>query len=385
MAHTHPNRRTALTLPSRRKHIALAAALFIIGVAAPIFCVAAFGDSLDAQSEGRLALAPLPPVEPLSPLNNESLDVPDLLAGDVPEGVNPTETLASIAPQETPPATDAATGIEPKRIDIPQTTIALPPAPIPGLTRNSSFGPVPSKAAGSALSAYRRPFTRKAGKRPVSLIVGGLGVNRGLTQDAIETLPADVTLSFAAHSVGLQAWVDVARADGHEVLIEIPMESAVFDPTEPGADRALRVTVPPAENGRRLDWMMARAQGYAGLINFNGDVFLTRTDAAASYIDRLSKTGVGFFTDGDFETPTLPALTKSMRQPFKTGHGLIDPDPIAQVISRRLSGLSQAAKSGGHPVGVGFAFPETLAEVQSWIATLDEENLQLAPATAALK
>jgi len=102
-------------------------------------------------------------------------------------------------------------------------------------------------------------------------------------------------------------------------------------------------------------------------------------------MDRLAQTGLGFFTDGAFETQTLPSLAKSMRQPFKTGHGLIDPDPIPQVISARLSGLSQTAKSGSHPIGVGFGYPETLTEIKNWVATLDEQNLQLAPATAALK
>ncbi len=381
MAHPHPNRQTAPKLPSRRKHGLLAAAVFAIGLAIPALAIMAFGDERDAASEGSIALAPLPQNEPLAPLDNETLDTPDLLAGEVPEDVNPTEALVTVPP----PSTSEDPPLGSKRIEIPQAAIALPKAPIAGLTRDGAFGPIPSKAAGSALNAYRRPFTRQAGKQPVSIIVGGLGVNRGLTQNAIESLPADVTLSFAAHSIGLQDWVDAARADGHEVLIEIQMESAAFDSSEPGSDKALRITVPPAENGRRLDWMMARAQGYAGLINFNGDVFLTRTDAAATYMDRLSKTGVGFFTDGAFATPTLPSLARSMRQPFKTGHGLIDPQPIPRIISARLIGLSQTAKSGSHPVGVGFGYPETISEVQAWIATLDDQNLQLAPATSALK
>lgn len=381
MATNHPNRRAEVALPSKFKHVVIAAAAFAFGISIPILSVALFGDPSDARSEGSIALAPLPQTEALTALDNETLVTPDLLAGEVPEDANPTETIALFAEPEAP--TDSKTP-QPKRIEIPQAVLGLPQAPISGLTRRSKFGPVPSKAAGSSLSAYRRPYTRKAGKKPVSIIVGGLGVNRGLTQDAIEKLPADVTLSFAAHSVGLQEWINTARADGHEVLIEIPMESAAFDPAEPGADRALRVTVPPAENGRRLDWMMSRAQGYAGLINFNGDLFLTRTDAAAAYMDHLSKSGVGFFTDGAFETPSLPSLAKSMRQPYKTGHGLIDPDPIAQVISARLIGLSQSAQSGSHPVGVGFGYPETLSEVQAWIASLDAQNLQLAPATSAL-
>jgi len=162
------------------------------------------------------------------------------------------------------------------------------------------------------------------------------------------------------------------------------MDSATFDSSEPGADRALLTTIPPAENGRRLDWMMSRAQGYAGLINFNGDIFLTRDNLAKPFMEHLSNTGVGFFTDGAFTTPELSGISSSRRQPFKTGHGLIDPHPVPSVISARLRSLSQTAITGSHPVGVGFAYQETLSEVQAWIATLEDQNLQLAPATAAL-
>ena len=385
MPNQHPNRRISEPLPSKAKHILMASGFLLVGFSVPVIAVNAFGNAEDAIAGGAIALAPPPKVEILSPLNDETLETPDLLAGDVPEGVNPTEDI-ELSGLEKPPTNSEVVAVgKPKRINITPQVRALTKAPIAGLTQTSTFGPVPSKAAGNSLLAYRRSFKRQNGKKPVSLIIGGLGVNRPLTQDAINSLPADVTLSFAAHSVGLQDWVNAARLDGHEVLIEIPMESTDFDPTEPGADRALRVSLPPAENNRRLEWMLSRAQGYAGLINFNGDIFLTRTDIAAPYLDRMSQTGVGFLTDGAFETPSLPALARSVRQPFKAGHGLIDPDPIARVISARLSGLEQSAQSGAHPVGVGFAYPETLAEVRNWIATLDAQNLQLAPATAALQ
>ena len=381
MPNAHPNRRTAVPLPSKGKHLLLAACALLLGYSLPIAAVGIFGNAEDASAEGAITLAPLPEINTLSPLNDETLETPDLLAGDVPEGVNPTDTISIHADEEKPIETKP----EPKRIDITPRNRSLPSAPIAGLTRQSQFGPVPTKSTGNALLAYRRSFERQAGKRPVSLVIGGLGVNRSLTQTAIDTLPADVTLSFAAHSVGLQDWVDSARRDGHEVLIEIPFESIDFDPAEPGADRTIRVSIPPAENFRRLEWMLSRAQGYAGVINFNGDLFLTRTDMAAPLMDVMSQTGLGFVTDGSFETPSLPALARSVRQPFKVGNGLIDPDPISPVISGRLSALGETAKSGSHPVGVGFAYPETLSEVQNWIATLDGQNLQLAPATAALK
>ena len=380
MTNAHPNRRTPVALPSKGKHILLAAYALLLGYTVPIAAVGVFGNAEDASAEGAIALTPPPKVEVLSPLNDETLETPDLLAGEIPEGVNPTDT----PPEPEEKAAPSDTGSEPKTILIPAQAITLPQAPIAGLTRQSQFGPVPSKSAGNSLLAYRRPFQIQAGKKPVSLIIGGLGVNRPLTQSAIDTLPADVTLSFAAHSVGLQDWVDIARRDGHEVLIEIPFESNNFDPAEPEADRTIRVSVPPAENFRRLEWMLSRAQGYAGITNFNGDVFLARADMTGPLMDVLSQTGLGFITDGSFKAPSLPALARTVRQPFKAGHGLIDPDPISPIISGRLSALGETAQSGSHPVGVGFAYPETLSEVQNWIATLDAQNLQLAPATAAL-
>jgi len=360
MSNSHPNRRVAVALPSKRKHLLLAACALVLGFSIPVTFVSLFGDANHAQSEGALALAPLPIVEPVAaPLENEALETPDLLAGEIPEDINPTEIPAEPEPEE-PTTAPQSIAPAPIRIDIPQDPNALPRAPIAGLTRTSRFGPIPIKGSNSALRAYKRPFLRQAGKTPVSLIIGGLGVNRGLTQDAIQNLPADVTLSFAAHSTGLQELINSARADGHEVLIEIPMDSANFDPSEPGADKALLTTVTLNENGERLDWLMSRAQGYAGLINFNGDIFLTRSDIAKPYVG-------------------------SKAQPFKAGNGLIDPHPVPRVISARLNSLSQTAKSGTHPVGVGFVYPETIAAVRTWISSLDEQNLQLAPATAALK
>lgn len=386
MTNRNLTRRTAVALPSRRKHALLAASALVIGFSIPIAATTVFGNQADASAEGQLAIAPLPVIPPLSPLNDETLDTPDLLAGDVPEGVNPTTALAERRGNTDALGNPVVSPDEPKTITVSGVASrALRKAPIAGLTRQSNFGPVPNKGAGNALLAYRRPFSPQSGKRPVSLIIGGLGVNRRLTQDAIQTLPADVTLSFAAHTVGLQDWINTARADGHEVFIEIPMESDGFDATEPGADRALRVSASSRDTQRNLDWMLSRAQGYAGVINFNGDLFLQRTDVAAPFVDYLSKTGLGFVTDGSFETPSLTSLSTSVGQPFKAGNGLIDPDPIPRVISARLAGLSRNAQSGSHPIGVGFGYPETTAEVKTWINSLAANNLQLAPATSALK
>jgi len=362
----------------------MAGLVLLLGIGLPIVGTQNFGDAVDARPGGTVAIAPRPAPEPVTGLDNENLETPDLLAGIVPEGVNPTETLNIDSAPDTDPEPTQPVADTP--VELPKViSTALPPAPISGLTRQGRFGPVPKSGSRSALTEYRKPSTLRRDRKPVSLIIGGLGVNRILTQRAIDELPADVTLSFAAHANGLQGWIDAARRAGHEVLIEIPFESTVFDPTEPGADRTLRVGASDQDNSRNLDWLLSRGQGYFGITNFNGDAFLTRTDIAAPFMDALAATGLGFVTDGAFETPTLDSLSKSVSQPFKTGHGLIDPDPIESVIQARLVELTGVAQSGSHPVGVGFAFEETMQEARAWIASLDGQGLQLVPASSSLK
>ena len=96
----------------------------------------------------------------------------------------------------------------------------------------SPFGKVPYIAPDGrrALTSYAKPFTPQAGKQYISVVIGGLGINPALTRRAINELPGSVTLSFAVHAPGLQLWINQARARGHEVLIELPMEANAAAP-----------------------------------------------------------------------------------------------------------------------------------------------------------
>ena len=91
-------------------------------------------------------------------------------------------------------------------------------------------------------------------------MIGGLGLNAKATRQAIEQLPADVTLSFVPYADGLQSWIDLARQNGHEVLLETPMEPADYPDNDPGP-YTLLTGAQPKENLGKLDWLMSRADG----------------------------------------------------------------------------------------------------------------------------
>jgi len=415
--HLYVKRRTGPHLPSRRRHFLLACLFLLTIIAALAAITLGRGRVDDAISKGDLAIAPPPMPEPSDSLNGQSDALPDLLAGEVAMGENPTEALDALGnpvdpnrnPEPNSPIAGAVTQKPvtplagetsavnqpgaPKTILIdgsPISTLgadALPPAPIPGLSGAGTFGLLPKIGPNGERSVthYNRPFKASPGKKPVSVIIGGLGVNRGVTQRAIDTLPADVTLAFAAHSRDLQGWINKARAAGHEVLLEIPMESADFNAAEPGANRTLMASRNSGANKRNLEFMLSRAQGYYGIINYNGDVFLTRADQAAPVLDRLSKTGLGFIFDGASQAPSLKALSASASLPYAQAYNLLDLDRDKTKIQGELSRLANHSKSEGRSIGVGFAFPETVESVAEWTRTLDAKGLVLAPASFTLK
>ncbi len=392
-------RRRSLKLPKRRWHVL--GALILLGGTTAVLATIALSPppEFDPNISGDIALQPIPQPLASTNLNKDEAALPDLLVGDVAIGENPTalmvaapktdalgNVIGGAAGENTNRTANAITTPQPKTILIDGRPITGASNEIyPELVKNGPFGPLPQRTANgnSVLKAYARPVSLQPNRQPVSLIIGGLGVNRGVTQQAIDALPADVTLSFAAHSSGLQGWIDKARADGHEVLIEIPMDSNAFNPSEPGAARTLKAGNANVNN-RHLDWLLSRGQGYFGVINFNGDTFLTRSDAAAKTLDRFSQSGLGFISDGAFATPSLPALAQSVGLPYKAGFGLIDPEPDTAVIRSELSKLATIASSGDAPVGVGFAYPETLETVNEWLRKLPDESLQLVPASYTL-
>lgn len=419
MSENSPNvqRRSMQPLPSRKKHILLALCTVAVILGSISIITNFLGQERDARSTGSIAIAP-PPLPPASDtLSASSEALPDLLAGDVEENINPTEIIAKPTPNIASITTDAlgnpiasAPSVQTPQTVLPPVTTPLPsnsgphvitidgkpidgsqnalvPAPISGLTRLSSYGQVPaiSRTGVTPLSAYKRPFSASSSAKTVSIIIGGLGVNAGLTQQAIDDLPPEVTLSFAAHSSGLRSWVSKARAKGHEVLIELPLESHTFDASETGAARALMASRNTGSNPRNLDWLLSRSQGAFGVTNYNGDLFLNRADAVAPLFEQLRKMGLSFVFDGSVSAPSLSAISASAKLPYAAGYNLIDRQADRPSIDAELSRLSETAKLGASPIGVGFTYPDTITAVKQWTNAISAQGLTLAPASYNLR
>jgi polysaccharide deacetylase 2 family uncharacterized protein YibQ len=274
------------------------------------------------------------------------------------------------APAPVDPKTAAKTGS-------PVVVGALPPGPIAGLTAPGPGGLLPIIAADGRASwkAYARPFVDD-GRPKIALVIGGLGLNPDQTEQAIAKLPPEVTLAFNPYADGLQGMIDRARAAGHEVMIQIPMEPLDYPDTDPGP-YTLTANAAPEEIAHRLDWLMSRATGYFGAINLQGARFLGRDKAVNAFAQVLRQRGVAFIDDG--QAPTLGGgLHRASASPP------IDADLDGTAIDNALLLLEANALQTGGAIGAGSAYPLTVAQVARWAVAVRERGYALAPASALM-
>jgi polysaccharide deacetylase 2 family uncharacterized protein YibQ len=251
----------------------------------------------------------------------------------------------------------------------------LPAAPIAGLSQPGPDGPLPRLAPDGRVpaQAYARPFVSN-GKPRVALIVGGLGLNAVTTRAAIERLPADVTLSFVPYAEGLQGWIDLARAQGHEVMLEMPMEPTGYPNNDPGP-YTLLANAEPADIQAKMNWLLGRATGYFGVTNYLGDRFATSDAGMTAFMTMLRQHGVAFVDDGSMSRrPGAWSRASANR--------IIDEQQTPTAIVGQLNALEALAKARGQALGTGFSYPVTVEAAARWTAGLEARGLQLAPASA---
>ncbi len=266
-------------------------------------------------------------------------------------------------------------GAAPGGAAAPGAVQPLPQAPIAGLSEPGPSGLLPVIAADgrTPFQAYARPF-KDSGAPKVALVIGGLGLNAKSTRQAIEELPPEVTLSFVPYTEGLQGWIDLARANGHEVLLETPMEPLDYPANDPGPF-TLMAQDPAPETLKRLEWLLSRATGYLGVTNYLGGRFMASDPAMNIFSAALRQRGLGFIDDGS-------AGVRGGGMPRASADRIVDQSLDGAAIDQELATLESTAQQHGRALGSGFAYPVTLQEVKRWAAGLNSRGLVLAPASA---
>ncbi len=265
----------------------------------------------------------------------------------------------------------------------------LRPAPMADLIETSGIGQLPRIGPGnrkpSDVYARLTPMGVLHSSQPkIAILLGGMGLNPKLTQRATRNLPGDITFAFAPYGDNLQEQVNKARANGHEVLLQLPMEPMGFPANNPGP-KTLLSDADDVANIEALHWHMSRFAGYTGITNYMGGKLLNSPKALKPVMQELKKRGLIYLEDASTAATVSEEVAQRANVPHRSSEIVIDSVATPEGIATALELLEAEAKSNGFAVGTGSGLEVTQEAVEEWAKGLREKGIILVPVSALYK
>ncbi|MGE3830137.1 MAG: divergent polysaccharide deacetylase family protein [Parvibaculaceae bacterium] len=328
-------------------------------------------------------------IPPLEEVKTASIDKPAEDEAEAPSAKPAEESeddggdnveIISSGPAQTV-QTEAAIIVAPRR--------KLPPAPIGVVAEDTPDGPLPRIGSGNKkpMAVYARTTSDNiihSDAPKIAIVLGGMGLNSGLTDKAIRDLPGDVTFAFAPYGENLQDTVNRARYQGHEILLQLPLEPVNYPANNPGPKTLVTSQNADANIGM-LKWHMSRFAGYVGVTNYMGARFLSEAAALQPIMTEMKKRGLLFVSDGVNARDMTENVAKVIGLPLRKGTRVIDANADPVAIEAALSELEADARANGIAIGTGTGLPATIEAVSEWSKTLGDRGIILIPVSAAFR
>jgi polysaccharide deacetylase 2 family uncharacterized protein YibQ len=227
---------------------------------------------------------------------------------------------------------------------------------------------------------YARPFSDPLNRPRIAVVITGMGLNATASEAAIDRLPGDVTFAFSPYA-DIARLTEMARRDGHELLISLPLEPMNYPQHDPGP-YTLLTTLTDRENLARMEWVMSRAQGYVGLVGEFGSRFTTRSATMLPVLEQVKKRGLMFVDAAATPESVSMRVGRDLAIPRVINDRTIDADANRAMIDAHILQAERQAKASGQ--AVLFASPHliTVDRLAEWLPTLARKGFVLAPITA---
>nr|WP_254007623.1 divergent polysaccharide deacetylase family protein [Rhizobium sp. L1K21] len=227
---------------------------------------------------------------------------------------------------------------------------------------------------------YARPWSGARGTR-IAIVVAGLGISQTGTMRAIEELPEQITLAFAANGNSLSRWAPEARRNGHEILLQVPMEPFNYPQNDPGRG-TLVSSKSAATNIANLHAAMGRMTGYTGIMNYLGGRFLAAGDALQPVMQDIGERGLMFFDDGTSVQSLSGDYAKAYDMPHAFADLVLDEQVDTEAILKKLDELERIAYRKGTAIGVASGFDESLSAIAEWAQEAGGHGIEIVGVSA---
>jgi polysaccharide deacetylase 2 family uncharacterized protein YibQ len=321
-------------------------------------------------------LPPTPPAETKTETPPAETPVPE-----TPAEVPPPETTS---PTETPPP--AAEVEKPASELQPQVTVTPTAELNTALTEeiNGQRLPTIGKDGTKPWRYYSKAYDRTRNQPMVAIVVTGLGIGKTVTQEALH-LPENISLSFSPYTRDVTTWAPAARATGHELLIELPLQPSNYPATDPGPN-AMLLEKGTVDVEKQLQWTLSRFPAFIGALTPLNESFTANDEAIKMLLQTFANRGLLFVMSKEpYRKETRDIVDATVGTASLIANVLIDEEPSADSIQQRLTQLEEQAKKTGYAIGVAQAYPLTMEQLKLWASKLEEKGVVLVPLSAIAK
>jgi polysaccharide deacetylase 2 family uncharacterized protein YibQ len=223
------------------------------------------------------------------------------------------------------------------------------------------------------------PANEKPGKPRIALVFDDLGGSmNGVSRDLLN-LDARVTFGVIAGLKHSNAFAESARAHGHDVILNIPMEPYDRTDHDPGRNAILH-DLDEMENLRRLHAHLSGLARYSGVSNHMGSRVTSDPALMAVILEAVREHDRSLFFLDSRTTPFSVAGQQGRRAGvsilvnnlFLDGPSGVDVDVGAQIAR-----LEEIARRRGRAIAIGHLNEETVAAVREAIDRWRTEGIAM--------
>ncbi len=324
---------------------------------------------------------PVPAGPALTPMEEAA----DATAPDEPEDAG-DEDAAETADLPTRPGAAPAVPAQ-TATPVPATAPAKPAAPPPQVSALPTATPRPlpplvAPPAGTpAWKHFALPAPAANGNPRIVIVIDDMGVDRHRS-DKVASLPGPLTLAWLPYARELPHQTERARAQGHELIVHMPMEPTGKEDPGPGA---LLTRLDEGTLRQRVAANLSAFQGFVGINNHMGSRFTADRAGMAVVMAELGSRGLMFLDSRTTANTAAGPLSAHYRVPMLSRDVFLDHVMTAQGVAASLAKVEDIARKNGLAIAIGHPHDVTIAALTQWLPTLQEKGFQLVPLTAAVK
>lgn len=330
-------------------------------------------------------LEPEPPETPPEPIlrpgqaSEAPLQLPFFQKVMLAAATAPLTTVAEAAPEPASPSIDvaidvaqpvpdpepetapviAASVVEPAPLPIsePETVAVAAPAPEP------IAEPAPAKEEVTLVQSPPAPAVEGASAPAIALVIDDLGFSDSAAQRVV-ALPVPITVAILPYGRNLDLIAQSARAEGHGVMLHLPMEP---DGNEDPGPIPLLTGLSDDQLRTRIEWNFTRFDGFDGVNNHMGSRFTRDAHALRLVLEEVQRRGLFFMDSVTSPRSVGVPLAHEMRLPVLKRDVFLDDVQSFSQVSARLASLEPLARQQGYAVAIGHPHDVTLDAIEKWI------------------